>query len=44
MDYDTTIAIPDFFDIYQAKKKQLEELMIKWENVTLELENSEMEG
>jgi ATP-binding cassette subfamily F protein 3 len=44
MDYDTTIAIPDFFDTYQAKKKQLEELMIKWENVTLELENSEMEG
>ncbi|MGB5272065.1 MAG: ABC transporter ATP-binding protein, partial [Eudoraea sp.] len=44
MDYDTTIAIPDFFDTYQAKKKKLEELMIKWENVTLELENSGMEG
>ncbi len=41
MDYDTTIAIPDFFDTYQTKKKELEELMIKWENTTLELENSE---
>ncbi len=40
MDYDTTIAIPDFFDNYQAKKKELEELMTKWENTTLELENS----
>jgi ATP-binding cassette subfamily F protein 3 len=40
MDYDTTIAIPDFFDTYQAKKNKLEELMVKWENTTLELENS----
>ncbi len=40
MDYDITIAIPDFFDNYQAKKKELEELMTKWENTTLELENS----
>ena len=43
MDYDTTIAIPEFFDTYQAQKKKLEELMIKWENTTLELENSGME-
>lgn len=43
MDYDTTIAITDFFDMYQAKKKKLEELMIRWENTTIELENSAME-
>ena len=40
MDYDATIAIPDFFDSYQAKKKELEALMIRWENTTLELENA----
>ena len=40
MDYDATIAIPDFFDSYQAKKKELEALMIRWENTTLELENT----
>jgi ATP-binding cassette subfamily F protein 3 len=40
MDYDATIAKPEFFDTYQSKKKKLEELMIKWENITLELENS----
>ncbi len=43
MDYDATIAIPDFFDSYQAKKKELEKLMTNWENVTLELENTEVE-
>lgn len=43
MDYDITIAIPNFFDTYQAKKKKLEELMIRWENTTIELENSAME-
>ena len=43
MDYDATIAIPDFFDSYQAKKKELEELMTNWEKVTLELENTEVE-
>lgn len=40
MDYDATIANPDFFDSYQAKKKELEALMTNWENVTLELENT----
>lgn len=40
MDYDTTIAKTDFFDNYQEKKKDLEELMQKWENLTLELENT----
>jgi len=43
MDYDATIAIPDFFDSYQAKKKELEELMTNWEKITLELENTEVE-
>ncbi|WP_297794224.1 ABC-F family ATP-binding cassette domain-containing protein [uncultured Eudoraea sp.] len=40
MDYDTTIAKTDFFDMYQEKKRGLEELMVKWENLTLELENT----
>lgn len=40
MDYDTTIAIPNFFDTYHAKKMKLEELMVMWENTTLELENN----
>ncbi|CAZ95202.1 ABC-F family ATP-binding cassette domain-containing protein [Zobellia galactanivorans] len=39
MDYDATIAKPNFFDGYQKKKKQLEQLMAKWEDITLELEN-----
>ncbi|SIS42308.1 ATP-binding cassette, subfamily F, member 3 [Zobellia uliginosa] len=39
MDYDATIAKPNFFDGYQKKKKQLEQLMSKWEDITLELEN-----
>jgi ATP-binding cassette subfamily F protein 3 len=43
MDYDATIAIPDFFDSYQAKKKELEVLMTNWEKITLELENTEVE-
>ncbi|UCD59850.1 MAG: ABC-F family ATP-binding cassette domain-containing protein [Flavobacteriaceae bacterium] len=43
MDYDATIANPDFFDSYQAKKKELEALMTNWENVTLELENTGLE-
>lgn len=38
MDYDTTIAQPDFFDSYQQKKKNLEQLMKKWEQLTIELE------
>ncbi|MBU2975473.1 ABC-F family ATP-binding cassette domain-containing protein [Zobellia sp. B3R18] len=39
MDYDKTIAVPNFFDGYQKKKKQLEQMMTKWEEITLELEN-----
>jgi len=39
MDYDKTIAEPNFFDGYEKKKKQLEKMMTKWEDITLELEN-----
>lgn len=38
LDYDTTIAKPDFFDKYQKKKDDLEELMNKWEELTTDLE------
>ncbi|RAJ08089.1 ABC-F family ATP-binding cassette domain-containing protein [Arenibacter echinorum] len=38
MNYDATIAKANFFDAYQKKKKNLENLMKTWENITLELE------
>ena len=38
MDYDTTIAKPNFFDSYQSKKDSLEDLMAQWEEITLNLE------
>ncbi|WP_047247328.1 ABC-F family ATP-binding cassette domain-containing protein [Maribacter thermophilus] len=38
IDYDATIAKPNFFDNYQAKKSQLEKYMEKWETLTLEIE------
>jgi ATP-binding cassette subfamily F protein 3 len=38
MDYDATIANPDFFESYQGKKKDLEDLMGKWEGITIDLE------
>ena len=38
MNYDATIAKSNFFDTYQKKKKNLENLMKIWENITLELE------
>lgn len=41
MDYDATIARPDFFDTYQSKKKDLENLMQKWEELTEKLETME---
>ncbi|SDD86555.1 ATP-binding cassette, subfamily F, member 3 [Pricia antarctica] len=41
MDYDTTIAKPDFFDTYQKKKKDLENLMQRWEELTEKLEKIE---
>ncbi len=40
MDYDTTIAKTDFFDQYQGKKNSLEELMLRWELLSSELENN----
>ncbi|WP_297761234.1 ABC-F family ATP-binding cassette domain-containing protein [uncultured Muriicola sp.] len=39
MNYDQTIAIPNFFDGYQKKKKRLESLMKQWEDLTIKLEN-----
>lgn len=41
MDYDATIARPNFFDKYQNEKKDLENLMNKWENLTERLEKIE---
>ncbi|WP_299435133.1 ABC-F family ATP-binding cassette domain-containing protein [uncultured Maribacter sp.] len=38
MNYDETIAKPNFFDGYEKKKKYLEDLMQNWENLTTELE------
>ncbi len=38
MDYDATIAKPNFFDSYQGKKNSLEDLMSQWEEITLNLE------
>jgi len=39
MDYDKTIATTNFFDDYNAKKKELEDLMLEWEKMTMKLEN-----
>ena len=38
INYEDTIAKPNFFDSYQGKKKELEECMKKWELVSEELE------
>ncbi len=38
MDYDKTIAKPNFFDEYQKKKDDLESLMEDWEKLSHELE------
>lgn len=38
INYEETIAQPNFFDSYQEKKTQLNELMERWEALTLELE------
>jgi len=38
-DYEKTSSNPDFFDKYQAKKKKVEQLMEKWETVSIELES-----
>jgi ATP-binding cassette subfamily F protein 3 len=39
MNYDQTISRPDFFDHYQKKKKRLESLLKKWEELSLQLED-----
>lgn len=39
INYDETIAKPNFFDNYQAKKEKLNTLMLEWEKVTTKLEN-----
>tara|TARA_R110002073_G_scaffold102317_6_gene232350 strand:- start:7436 stop:9343 length:1908 start_codon:yes stop_codon:yes gene_type:complete len=36
--YDATVADPDFFDRYQKKKQNLQELMKNWEEIQLEIE------
>jgi len=38
IDYEKTIAQPNFFDQYQGKKKKLEDLMLIWEEVQEQLE------
>ncbi|MGI9546398.1 MAG: ribosomal protection-like ABC-F family protein [Flavobacteriaceae bacterium] len=40
MNYDQTISEPDFFDRYQEKKEELEKLMLSWETLTENLEES----
>ncbi len=37
-DYDNTASNPKFFDDYQEKKKNLEQLMEEWEEVTIQIE------
>ncbi|APU09497.1 glycosyl transferase family 2 [Cellulophaga lytica] len=39
LEYEATIAEPDFFDKYEAKKKKLKELMATWEDLTLSLDD-----
>lgn len=38
VNYDKTIAKPNFFDSYQTKKNTLSELMEQWEKITLQLD------
>ena len=38
INYDQTVAQPNFFDNYQGKKKELETLMAQWESVTEDLD------
>ena len=38
INYDETIAKPNFFDEYQAKKEKVTQLMEDWETVTMQLE------
>lgn len=38
INYEATVADPIFFDAYQAKKKELESLMLQWEKLTETIE------
>lgn len=38
LNYDATIAEPNFFESYQKKKDDLDELMKRWEQLTIDLE------
>ena len=38
INYETTVAAPNFFDAYKAKKTELERLMLQWENLTETIE------
>ena len=38
INYETNVAAPNFFDDYQAKKTELERLMLQWENLTETIE------
>ena len=38
INYDKTVADPNFFDAYQAKKAKLDELMEQWEAITESIE------
>lgn len=40
MDYDATIAKDNFFEDYKKKKADVEELMKRWEQLTIELEGT----
>ena len=39
VNYDETVAKPNFFENYQAKKDKLDKLMGNWEEITLQLED-----
>ncbi|WP_034061449.1 ABC-F family ATP-binding cassette domain-containing protein [Lacinutrix jangbogonensis] len=39
INYDETVALPNFFASYQAKKDKLDKLMENWEGITLQLED-----
>lgn len=44
VNYEETIAKPDFFDMYQGKKKQLETLMEDWEKLQEEMDTLESQS
>ena len=42
INYDATVSNPNFFDEYQKKKEILQELMVGWENIQLDIEQIQM--